>query len=542
MKTNELQIKDERLKYEGFKLVSLNIRNNPLLCKSNLDYNFIEPGDLQESIYTTVLIGPNGTGKSNLFRIIIDLFKELCDLSKKKPQSNSIAGSFNLKYSVNGDIFEFGNIPELNSFIGKVVLKNRTDNYLKKNGFKIDFKDAQFPLAIIANSISITDKFPFYQKDTTSNGEKIDAFKQYKYLGVRNIAQNASTRAYVRKTVEFVVQEFKNPAFRNGLLRATNFLELENVIKIIYNTTNTSRFFNGKLNATILEEYFNLIKEKYPRPENNPPFKLNQYFKIKKDDKTLIDRICNFCNNLYNENRLIKSEHKYKSNRKIIYNLFDSVSFKQLNEDYLMLENLRQLGLVSAPEIQLVRGDSFSLQESSSGEYHFFSAIVGLMATVKINSLVLIDEPEISLHPNWQMKYMSFMRDLFSDPLYAESHILIATHSHFLISDLKGGNSKIIGLKRDNNRIEIVNLPENIDTYGWSAEEVLYSVFNVRSTRNSFLEFDLTKLVTLVNRNSNDYDEIKRILNKISGLVLSDNDPLKILKEKAEKYLEVKNA
>jgi hypothetical protein len=89
--------------------------------------------------------------------------------------------------------------------------------------------------------------------------------------------------------VEFIVQEFKSPSFKNGLLRATTFLELDHSIKIIYYTTNTSKFFNGKLNPSILEEYFNLIEEKYPNSDDNPPFKLNQYLKIKNDDSTLID-------------------------------------------------------------------------------------------------------------------------------------------------------------------------------------------------------------------------------------------------------------
>ena len=77
--------------------------------------------------------------------------------------------------------------------------------------------------------------------------------------------------------------------------------------------------------------------------------------------------------------------------------------------------------------------------------------MIGLLATIKPNSLVFIDEPEISLHPNWQMRYLSFLRELFSDEIFATSHILIATHSHFVISDLKGENSKIIGLKKDEN-------------------------------------------------------------------------------------------
>ena len=108
-----------------------------------------------------------------------------------------------------------------------------------------------------------------------------------------------------------------------------------------------------------------------------------------------------------------------------------------------------------------------------------------------------------------------------------------------MVSDMPPGNSTVLSLKRANDTIVSEVQPE---AFGWSAEEILYSIFQVRSMRNSFLEYDLTKLVTLVNRGSSDYPEIRRITNKISSLVLSEGDPLVVLREKALKYLAERNA
>jgi hypothetical protein len=424
------------------------------------------------------------------------------------------------------DIYEYSNIPEAGKMGDYVVTDTGYKIFLNKNGNRINFTEANFPIAIIANSIMLTDKYPFFRKDITPEGEKVDAFPNYKYLGVRNIAQNASTRAYVRKTVEFIVQEFSSFPFRAGLARATKFLELAEEINIFYYTSNTPIFFKGKLDPIILGEYFEKIREKYPKPEDGPPFKLNQYLKIK-EHKELILNICNFCNKLFNENRLIKPDYKHSSTRKIIYNLFDHKSFELLNEEFSMLEHLRQLGMISAPEIQLKREDGYSLQESSSGEYHFFSSIVGLLATVKINSLVFIDEPEISLHPNWQMKYLTFLRELFSIPEYATSHILVATHSHFLISDMCNVNSKLIGLKREGG-IQIVDLPKN--TFGWSAEEVLLKVFKVTTTRNYYVAEKLGLMLDFIADEKSTVEMIKAKFTELElGLLngLTEDDPLK---------------
>lgn len=531
-------------KYEGFKLLSLDLRGNSLMGKSNLYYSFVDENDKLDFIYTTVIIGANGTGKSNLFRIIIELLKELNDLSRGKNRSYNVDGNFNLKFSVNGDIFEYANIiSEGESFENKPEPEKGNPAFLLINGKKNDFEMAQLPLAIVANSIMLTDKFPFFRKEKNENGEPIEAFPRYKYLGVRNIPQSASTRAYVRRTVEFIVEQFEKrennkTGFIDALKRATDFLELDNSIDIFYYTSNNSKFFRGDLTPEGIDAYFEPIRERYPKSEDNPPFKLNQYLKIKVDRK-LLQIICDYCNRLVNEDKLEKLHYKGSSIRKITYNLIEPELFERLNAEYPMLEHLRQLGMISSPEIQLKRAGGYSLQESSSGEYHFFSSIVGLMATVKpTNSLVLIDEPEISLHPNWQMKYLSFLRELFSHPEYSTCHILVATHSHFLISDLKGDSSKIIGLKRAGKEIEIIDLPKGIDTYGWSAEDVLYKIFGLRTTRNHYMEVDLRELLHSISEKKQNKSELQVIIKRLESVKLNNEDPLNLILTKAKEYIQ----
>ncbi|MDP3147721.1 MAG: AAA family ATPase, partial [Ignavibacteria bacterium] len=176
----------------------------------------------------------------------------------------------------------------------------------------------------------------------------------------------------------------------------------------------------------------------------------------------------------------------------------------------------------------------------SSGEYHLFSSLIGILALVEENSLILLDEPDISLHPNWQMKYISFLKNIFKN--YPTCHFIASTHSHFLVSDMEPSTSHLIGLRKDykNDIVESLELPKS--TFGWTAEEVLYSVFNVKSTRNSYLEYDLTKLITLINRNDKNFIEIRRIKEKIEKLKFSESDPLLIIIEKTEKYLRDNNA
>ncbi len=41
--------------------------------------------------------------------------------------------------------------------------------------------------------------------------------------------------------------------------------------------------------------------------------------------------------------------------------------------------------------------------------------ILGISTEIRDNSLICIDEPELSLHPKWQEKYMKLLMNTFSD-------------------------------------------------------------------------------------------------------------------------------
>ncbi|MFM6158766.1 MAG: AAA family ATPase, partial [Sphaerospermopsis kisseleviana] len=51
---------------------------------------------------------------------------------------------------------------------------------------------------------------------------------------------------------------------------------------------------------------------------------------------------------------------------------------------------------------------------------------------VKQNSLILIDEPELSLHVEWQVNFLKYLKEITE---IANIDILLATHSPGIIHD-----------------------------------------------------------------------------------------------------------
>ena len=68
----------------------------------------------------------------------------------------------------------------------------------------------------------------------------------------------------------------------------------------------------------------------------------------------------------------------------------------------------------------------------SSGEQHELIMLYELLFKVRPDSLILVDEPEISLHVAWQQE---FLRDLHEITTLSQFDVLVATHSPQIISE-----------------------------------------------------------------------------------------------------------
>ncbi len=76
--------------------------------------------------------------------------------------------------------------------------------------------------------------------------------------------------------------------------------------------------------------------------------------------------------------------------------------------------------------------ETLSPTDLSSGEQHELVLLYELLFKVQPDSLVLIDEPELSLHVGWQVQFLKDLQDITK---LADLDILMATHSPDIIQD-----------------------------------------------------------------------------------------------------------
>lgn len=177
-------------------------------------------------------------------------------------------------------------------------------------------------------------------------------------------------------------------------------------------------------------------------------------------------------------------------------------------------------------KIKTSDGTFIDFDDISSGEFNLLIMMLNIILLDSPNHLlVLLDEPEISQHPNWQIDIVGMLDEALNQ---YHSHIITATHSHFLVSNLPLGRSEVIDIDKDKDgNVTIEKIQQS--TYGWSLEEVLLKVFKMATDRSKYLAELVGEFLQALGSDNITIDEVK---NKLSFLQqvstnLSEVDPMK---------------
>lgn len=149
--------------------------------------------------------------------------------------------------------------------------------------------------------------------------------------------------------------------------------------------------------------------------------------------------------------------------------MFDNLEYSGIDNQngekvvlFKKFDELIPIDSLSSGEKQIVYRGSFLLRD--------INALNG--------AFVFIDEPEISLHPLWQMKIMDFYKGIFTnDAEQQTSQMFVVTHSPFIIHNENRRNDKVIVLARDEEGQIVIR--EEPEYYKCSSVELVKDAFNV---------------------------------------------------------------
>ena len=219
--------------------------------------------------------------------------------------------------------------------------------------------------------------------------------------------------------------------------------------------------------------------------------------------------------------------------------VFDEINeiFENLNID-VKVEDISQDGR-NITLFTNSSGDEFDINELSSGEKQLFLRTLAIKMLNPENSIILIDEPELSLHPKWQQRIV----DVYTK-IGKNNQIIIATHSPHILGSVKKENIMLLD-KDGEGKIVIKTGDELYDSYGQPTDRVLKDIMGLETTRNPKVFKLLEEAGELVDKNEYEseefktkYKELREILgNKDEDLLLMDMD-IQIRKKRGLKNVE----
>lgn len=155
---------------------------------------------------------------------------------------------------------------------------------------------------------------------------------------------------------------------------------------------------------------------------------------------------------------------------------------------------LLDIGLVNVSDIIFtdIKHEEIKISELSSGQKCMILTLLNISGSITDNSIVCIDEPEISLHPRWQKEFMKVLIEFFSD--FKRCHFIVATHSPLIISELLNDNCFILNMD--------VGYAKKANEYkAMSSDHQLVEVFGIAGNNNEYLNRIVVSLLSKLSKN-----------------------------------------
>ncbi len=308
----------------------------------------------------------------------------------------------------------------------------------------------------------------------------------------------------------------------------------------------------GELSINIIDSIYNFIKD-IKTPKEVKQLVLPKTYYLLKDifiNKELLLNINNFNNDEY---------------------------LKEIVKSGEFLETLRIIKLLTRKknikfEMNLIKnGNSLNYFRLSSGEKTLLSYFANILGRIKEldeiqaedssydnvknkTYLILIDEVELHLHPEWQRNFIKQLNEFFTyEDNTKKFQFVIATHSPFVVSDIYDENIIYLGQESVSSKTFGGNIFDIFkddfyvsNTIGSFSEEVikelseiLYVLYAIKKADNEENYFMLRDFFDLMYETDNKEEENEVLLKDIKEFIYEFIENEKFKKINDNKYLEV---
>ncbi|WP_394388993.1 AAA family ATPase [Shewanella woodyi] len=443
----------------------------------------------------SVLTGKNGSGKSRILEFIASNFHVTAAFLQKYP--NNWDENFNAYVGDYSDNQMFCNVN------GREVAVQRINKTLAC-GFQYDGQVQSWrqlsPAKLICISTSPFDRFP------ANSTSKLAANDFYSYIGMKNTRSNNSVKSLISNVVDTMFKKPNSIDSNLDVIKTTlEYLGYGTRILVSYSKSpGVDDIFPVTLDKVALI----LNKLKSNTDIENPTTKEDQY---------------EYLNEVY-ESILYLYRNSGEKNKKTFSIPLNLARKNILEDDYIKaIQVLSRAGIFKVKSLKLSEKTDnrrfIDFVNASSGEQCLSLMLLGVSSQIENGSLICIDEPEISLHPEWQEEFIHLLDKLFSG--YQNCHFVIATHSPLIVSNLNSENCFVLDLDKN----ELVNIHNSKSR---SSDYQLATLFKSPGFKNEYLVNESLDILSHLSRSVDINTDIRNRATLLLSIfhMLDEDDPV----------------
>lgn len=170
------------------------------------------------------------------------------------------------------------------------------------------------------------------------------------------------------------------------------------------------------------------------------------------------------------------------------------------------------------------KGERFSIDDISTGEKTLLSKVLYLYFSEFKNKIILIDEPELSLHPAWQNRVLKLYENF---AIKNNCQIIIVTHSPHIIGSAKNESIRVLQKNREG---KMEALDHFSQSYGLEFHKILTEIMGVEYLRTPEVAEKLATLKKMIAQNHFDTSEFQEKWQELEEIFGENYLDLKLLK------------
>ena len=166
-------------------------------------------------------------------------------------------------------------------------------------------------------------------------------------------------------------------------------------------------------------------------------------------------------------------------------------------------------------------GKEIAIENLSTGEKELLEKVFYLFVANIRDSTVLVDEPEISLHPSWQNRIIRIYKNFANQN---NNQIIIATHSPHIVASTPNESLRI--LVKKGNQISVI-AP---NAYGMQVNKALTDIMGVEELRDIEVQQLYDRVKQMILNNEYQSNNFKKDFLKLEEIMSNDRVNFGLLK------------